>query len=169
MKIRTCSADAGDSPIQPVDPVTVSKNCAYSRTDVLINDPSALEFEVETFISCTATQSSLITDQVRDTLNSSRPSKTPGDGNAMNTGSVMKVIENDIELSPRLLLASKPEPRIRRKTRALSKGTDYIRSSSTGNLVRNDMKSSDSFSSERDLLVILRRRLLQSLLLRRSS
>ena len=57
----------------------------------------------------------------------------------------MKFIENDIELFPRLLLASEPEPRIRRKARALARGTDYTRSSSESNLVRRDMKSIDSF------------------------
>ena len=48
-------------------------------------------------------------------------------------------------LTPRLLLAAEPEPRVRRKARALARGTDYTRSSSESNLVRKDMKSIDSF------------------------
>ena len=83
-----------------------------------------------------------VTDQVRDTS----PPATKASGDRKHSGNVMKFIENDIELFRRLMLAAEPEPRVRRKARALARGTDYTRSSSESNLVRRDMKSIDSFS-----------------------
>ena len=119
------SANEGDSP------------SASPLTDAPNSNPSAPACEVETSSSGMASQ------PTPDTLPSPPASKDSGGGK--NSGKVMKFIENDIELFPRLLLASEPEPRIRRKARALARGTDYTRSSSESNLVRRDMKSIDSF------------------------
>ena len=130
-----------DSPAQPIDSVTASKNCASSLTDVPISNPSSPACEVETRSSGTPSQPTVITDQVRDTS----PPATKASGDRKHSGKVKKFIENDIELFPRLLLAAEPEPRVRRKARALARGTDYTRSSSESNLVRRDMKSIDSF------------------------
>ena len=118
------SANEGDSP--STSPLTDAPN----------SNPSAPACEVETSSSITASQ------PTPDTLPSPPASKDSGCG--QNSGKVMKFIENDIELFPRLLLASEPEPRIRRKARPLARGTDYTRSSSESNLVRRDMKSIDS-------------------------
>ena len=118
-------------------PVTVGKNCASPLTDAPNSNPCAPACEVETSSSGTASQ------PIPDMLPSPPASKDSGGGK--NSGKVMKFIENDIEVFPRLLLASEPEPRIRRKARALARGTDYTRSSSAGNLVGTDMTSIDSF------------------------
>ena len=85
-----------DSPAQPIDSVTVSKNCASSLTDVPISNPSSPACKVETPSSGTPSQPTVITDQVRDTS----PPATKASGDKKHSGKVMKFIEMTLNFSP---------------------------------------------------------------------